>query len=112
MRRIASLALAIAGLTVTALPGLADDQSIGYATGTIGGAPAWAYDQQAQTTWRPYGPVQRTAPSSYGSYAQYNGYPQYNGYARYDDYAQGGGYGQRSCTYSGGPKAATTWTCQ
>jgi hypothetical protein len=99
MRRIATLALAIAGLTVTALPGFADDQTIGYATGMIGGAPAWAYNQQAQTTWWPYGTVQRAAPSSYGAYTQY------------DDYAQGG-YAQRSCTYSGGPKVSTAWTCQ
>jgi hypothetical protein len=100
MRKIASIALSIAGLTVTALPGLADDQSIGYAAGTIGSAPAWAYDQQAQTTWRPYGAVQRAAPSSYGAYAQYG------------DYAQSGGYAQRSCTYTGGPKVGTSWTCQ
>jgi hypothetical protein len=100
MRRIASIALAIAGLTVTALPGLADDQSLGYATGTIGGAPAWAYDQQAQTTWQPYGAVRRTAPSSYGAYAQY------------DDNAQRSGYAQRSCTYTGGPKVSTSWACQ
>jgi hypothetical protein len=79
MRRIASLALAIAGLTVTALPGLADDQSTG----------------------RPYSAVQRAAPSWYGAYD-----------APYDDSAQGGGFVQRSCTYSGGPKASTTWTCQ
>jgi len=99
MRRIATLALAIAGLTVTALPGFADDQTIGYATGMIGGPPAWAYNQQAQTTWRPYGTVQRADPSSYGTYAQY------------DDYTQGG-YAQRSCTYSGGPKVSPTWACQ
>src|ERR1700686_1501824 len=95
MRSIVSITLAIAGLTVTALPGLADDQSISYANGMIGGAPFRAYDQQAQTTWWPRGSVRRAAPSSYGAYAQY------------DDYAQSGAYAQRSCTYSGGPKAST-----
>jgi hypothetical protein len=99
MRRIASIALAIAGLTVTALPGLADDQSISYASGMIGGAPDRAYGPRAQTTWWPHGIVQQAAPSSYGAYAQY------------DDYAQSGGYAQRSCTYTGGPKAGTGWTC-
>jgi hypothetical protein len=98
MRRIASITLAIAGLTVTALPGLADDQSISYATGMIG-APFRAYDQQARTTWWPRGGVWRAAPSSYGAYAQY------------DEPAQSGAYAQRSCTYTGGPKASTGWTC-
>jgi hypothetical protein len=100
MPRIASIAVAIAGLTVTALPGLADDQSLGYATGMIGGTPAWAYDQRAQNTWQPYGAFQRAAPSTYGAYAQYG------------DYAQSGEYFQRSCTYTGGPKVGTRWTCQ
>jgi hypothetical protein len=94
MRRIASLAVALAGLTVTALPGRADDQAIGYATGLIGGAPAWANYQQAQTTRRPDRAAQRAAPSSYGSYAQ------------------DGGYAQGSCSYAGAPRISTTWTCQ
>jgi hypothetical protein len=105
MRRIASIALAIAGLTVTALPGLADDQSISYASGLIGSAPIRAYDQRPQTPWWPRGAAQRAAPSSYGAYAQYGDY------AQYDDYAQSGAYAPRSCTYTGGPKAGTGWTC-
>jgi hypothetical protein len=105
MRKIASIGFAIVALTATALPALADDQAIGYATGRIGGTPAWSYDRQARTTWWPYG-AQRTAPSSYGANAQYNDYAQYG------DYAQGGGYLQRSCTYTGGPKASSNWTCQ
>jgi hypothetical protein len=105
MRKIASIGFAIVALAATALPALADDQAIGYATGRIGGAPAWSYDREARTTWWPYG-AQRTAPSSYGTYAQYNDYAQYG------EYPQGGGYLQRSCTYSGGPKASNNWTCQ
>jgi hypothetical protein len=100
MRRIASIALAVVGLTVTGLPGLADDQSISYATGMIGRAPARAYDPQAWTTWWPHGALQRAAPSSYDAYAQY------------DDYAQSGVYAQKSCTYPGGPKVGNSWTCQ
>jgi hypothetical protein len=100
MRMIASIALSIAGLAAAAAPGLADDKSIGQAAGLIGAAPAWAYDQQTQTTWRPYGWVQPAAPSSYGTYAQYR------------DSAQSGGYAQKGCTYNGGPKIGSGWTCQ
>jgi hypothetical protein len=104
MRKIASIGFAIAALTVAALPALADDQSIGFATGTIGGAarPVRWDVQQTQATWSPYGAVQRAAPSPYRDYAQYGDYAQ-SGY---------GGYGQRGCTYTGGPKASTSWTCQ
>jgi hypothetical protein len=98
MRRIASIGLALAGLTVSALPGLADSQSIGLATGMIGGAPAWAYDQQAQVRPAPYGTSWGVGPLS-----------QANPYA-YEDYALSGGYAQQNCTYSGGPKSSD-WTC-
>ena len=95
MRKIATIGLAAAALTAAVLPALADDQSIGFATGMIGGPPPWAV-QQAQTTWRPYGTVQRAAP--YGDYAQYG------------DNLQSDPYAPRTCTYSGGPKTGT-WNC-
>jgi hypothetical protein len=93
MRKIASIGVAVAALTLAALPALADDHSISFATGMIGNAAPSARwnDRQAQTTRRPNGTVQRAAPSAYG------------------DYAQGGGYVQRNCTYVGGPKG--DWTC-
>jgi hypothetical protein len=103
MRNFASIGLAIAALAATALPAAADDQSIGFATGTIGGTAPWA---QAQTTRQSYGAMQRFTPVPYG------GYPQYTDYAQYGEPAQNGGYAQGICTYSGGPKSSTSWTCQ
>jgi hypothetical protein len=102
MRKIASIGLALAGLTVTALPALADSQAIAYATGMIGGAPAWAYDQQAQFGPTQYGTYWRAAPQV-GRYAYVDPYA-------YDGYALSGGYSPRNCTYSGGPKR-NDWTC-
>ena len=98
MRNFASIGFAIAALAATALPAAADDQSIGFATGTIGRTAPWArWDaQQAQL----YGAMQRSTPVPYG------GYPQYTDYAQYAEPAQG------ICTYSGGPKSSTGWSCQ
>ena len=100
MRKIASIGFAIGALTVTALPVRADDQSIYFATGAIGG-------QQSAfraTPWVPPG------PGSYGrypyagyAYSSYGGYP-YGGYAPSD------GYAPQNCTYIGGPKGSN-WTC-
>ena len=98
MRKIAFIGLATVALTVTALPALADDQSISFATGAIGGAAPPTNVQHAQTAWRPNGAVQSAAPSPYGAYAQDSGY------------AQSGGYDQRNCTYVGGPKG-NNFTC-
>jgi hypothetical protein len=100
MRKIASIGFAIGALTVTALPVRADDRSIYFATGAIGG-------QQSAfraTPWVPPG------PGSYGrypyagyAYSSYGGYP-YGGYAPSD------GYAPQNCTYIGGPKGSS-WTC-
>jgi hypothetical protein len=94
MRKIAYIGLAAAALTATALPALADDQSISFATGMIGGAAPWARwnPQQAQSPWRPNGTVQRAAPSPFS------------------DYAQSSAFTQRNCTYVGGPKTGD-WSC-
>jgi hypothetical protein len=99
MRKIAYIGLAAAALTATALPAAADDQSISFATGMIGGAAPQARWNlhQAQTPWRPDGTVQRAAPSPYGDYAQGG------------DFAQSGAFTQRNCTYVGGPKG--NWSC-
>jgi hypothetical protein len=101
MRQIASIAVAIAALTVTALPGRADDQSIDFALGTIGGTalPVRGDVPQAPITPRPYSALERGAPALQGTEA-------------YAGYAQSGGYVQRNCSYSGGPKSGTSWTCQ
>jgi hypothetical protein len=98
MRKIAFIGLATVALTVTALPALADDQSISFATGAIGGAAPPANVQHGQTAWPPNGAVQSATPSPYGAYAQDSGY------------AQSGGYDQRNCTYVGGPKG-NNFTC-
>jgi hypothetical protein len=97
MRKIASIGFAIGALTVTALPVHADVQSIGFATGAIGSA-AWPAYQQSQSTWRQHSAV-RAAPSLQVSPEAYGGYAQSDGYA------------QRNCTYIGGPKSSTSWTC-
>jgi hypothetical protein len=99
MRNFASIGFAIAALAATALPAAADDQSIDFAAGAIGGgtAPSVRWDaQQAQATRR----------------SPYGGYSQYTDYAQYGEPAQSGGYTQGNCTYSGGPKSPTGWTCQ
>jgi hypothetical protein len=99
MRKIAYIGLAAATLTAIALPAFADDQSISFATGMIGGAAPQARwnPQQTQTSWRPNGTVERDAPSPYGDYAQGRGL------------AQSGAFTQRNCTYVGGPKG--DWSC-
>jgi hypothetical protein len=100
MRNIASIGFAICGLTVTALPVRADDQSIYFATGAIGGQRS-AF---GATPWVPPG------PGSYGRYpyAGY-GYSSYGGYP-YGGYAPSDGYAPQNCTYIGGPKGSG-WTC-
>jgi hypothetical protein len=102
MRKMASIGFAIAALSVTALPVHADDQSIGFATGAIGGTapPTYSYDQQAQTTSRQQNAAQRAEPSLQMSPEAYEGY------------AQSGEDTQKSCTYIGGPKDSTNWTCR
>jgi hypothetical protein len=87
VRKIALIGLATTALTVSALPALADDQSISFATGAIGSAAPPANVEHAQT------------PLPYGAYAQDS------------RYAQSGGYDQRNCTYIGGPKGnnLTCW---
>jgi hypothetical protein len=102
MRKIASIGFAIGALTVAALPVHAADQSIGFATGAIGSA-AWPAYQQSQSTWRQHSAV-RAAPSLQVSPEAYGGYA-------YGGYAQSDGYAQRNCTYIGGPKSSTSWTC-
>jgi hypothetical protein len=98
MRKIASIGFAIGALTITALPVHADDQSIGFATGAIGGAaPVRAYDQQAQARSRQYSTYWRAAPWLQMSPEAYGGYAQSDGYAH------------PNCTYVGGPKG--NWTC-
>jgi len=84
MRQIASIGVAIAALTITALPVHADDQSISFAVGAIGGTSL---------------PARRDVPQ-----------PQITSQA-YGGYAQSGGYVQKNCGYSGGPKSPA-WTCQ
>jgi hypothetical protein len=98
MRKIAYSGFAILVLTATALPALADDQSISFATGMIGNATPQARwnIHQTPTPWRPNGTVRGATPSAYGDYAQ-------------GGFAQGGGHTQRNCTYVGGPKG--DWTC-
>jgi hypothetical protein len=100
MRKIASIGFAIGALTVAALPVRADDQSIYFATGAIGG-------QQSAFRATPWAPP---SPGSYGRYP-YAGYA-YSSYGEYPygGYAQGNVYGPQSCTYSGGPKGSG-WTC-
>jgi hypothetical protein len=100
MRQIASIGVAIAALTITALPVHADDQSIGFAVGTIGGTalPVRENVPQAQIASRPYGALERAVPLLQGTEA-------------YSGYAQSGGYVQKNCGYTGGPKG-TGWTCQ
>jgi hypothetical protein len=78
MRRIPSIGLAAVVLTVTALPALADDQSISFATGAIGSATSPANIQHAQTTRWLKGTTQRAVPSPYGAYAQGGGNAQWN----------------------------------
>ena len=95
MRKIASIGFAIGALTVTTLPVHADDQSIGSA--------AWPAYQQSQSTWRQHSAV-RAAPSLQVSPEAYGGYA-------YGGYTQSDGYAQRNCTYVGGPKSSTSWTC-
>jgi hypothetical protein len=99
MRKFAFIGLAAVALSVTALPALADDQSISLATGAIGSAAPPTNVQHAQPTRQRNGAVQSAAPSPYGAYAQDSGY------------AQSGGYDQRNCTYIGGPKGnnLTCW---
>jgi hypothetical protein len=103
MRKTVSIGFAIAALTVTALPAFADDQSISFATGMIGGSPEHAYDRQAPARSRQYGAYWRVAPSQQMSPEAYAGYAQGGGYA------PSGEYTQRNCTYVGGPKG--DWTC-
>jgi hypothetical protein len=100
MRQIASIGVAIAALTITALPVHADDQSISFAVGAIGGTslPVRGDVPQAQITPRPYGALDRAAPLLQGTEA-------------YSGYAQSGGYVQKNCGYTGGPKGPG-WTCQ
>ena len=102
MRKMASIGFAIGALTVAALPVHADDQSIGLATGAIGAGapPAYSYDQQAQTTSRQQNAAQRAEPSLQMTPEAYEGY------------AQSGEDAQKSCTYIGGPKDSTNWTCR
>jgi hypothetical protein len=106
MRKIASIGFAIGALTVAALPVRADDQSIYFATGAIGG-------QQSAFRAAPW--VLR-GPGAYGgypyggyAYSSYGGYP-YGGYAQGDVYAPQSGYALQNCTYIGGPKSGG-WTC-
>jgi hypothetical protein len=100
MRQIASIGVAIAALTITALPVHADDRSISFAVGTIGGTslPVRGDVPRAQITPRPYGALDRAAPLLQGTEA-------------YSGYAQSGGYVQKNCSYTGGPKGPG-WTCQ
>jgi hypothetical protein len=100
MRQIASIGVAIAALTITALPVRADDQSIGFAVGSIGGdaRPARGDVPQAQIAPRPYDTFDRAAPLLQGTEA-------------HSGYALSGGYVQKNCGYSGGPKGPG-WTCQ
>jgi hypothetical protein len=103
MRKMASIGFAIGALTAFALPAYADDQSIGFATGAIGGGAPSAYsydDQQAQTKSRQQSADQRAEPSLQMSPEAYEGY------------AQSGEDAQKSCTYIGGPKDSTVWTCR
>jgi hypothetical protein len=99
MRQIASIAFAIAALTVTALPVHAEDQSIGFAVGSIGAAAPGPDVQQTHTIPRPDSIVERAAPSPQSTEA-------------YGGYAGSGGYAQKNCSYTGGPKGGTSWTCQ
>jgi hypothetical protein len=96
MRQIASIGVAIAALTVAVLPVHADDQSIAFAVGAIGGGalPVRGDVPQAQITPRP----ERAAPLLQSTEA-------------YSGYAQSGGYVQKNCGYTGGPKGPG-WTCQ
>jgi hypothetical protein len=100
MKRIASFCLAVGVIAASAPPVQADDQSIYFATGAIGGGRSAA------------------PPEAYGRYPGggygYGAYP-YRGYA-YGAYPSGGyAYGAyespQSCTYSGGPKSSQGWTC-
>jgi hypothetical protein len=106
MRKIASVGFAIGALTITALPVHAEDQSLYFATGAIGGGgPARAYDQQAQARSRQYSAYRRVAPpqmstEAYRSYA-YRGYGYGvddlhggfdHGYGRGDVWGHWGGY--------------------
>ena len=102
MRMMASIGFAIGALTVAALPAYADDQSIYFATGAIGGGaapPAYSYDQQAPTTSRQQSADRRAEPFLQMSPEAYKGY------------AQSGEDAQKSCTYIGGPKNGVGWTC-
>ncbi len=94
MLKIASIGLSIGVFTVIAHPVQAEDQSVYFATGAIGGEPAYARVRA------PYGgyPYAGYVYGPYGSYAYpYGGYPY--------------GYAQRNCTYVGGPKGSVGWTC-
>ena len=109
MRNIASIGFAVGALTVAALPVRADDQSIYFATGAIGG-------QQGAFRAAPWAPP---GPGAYGryryagyagyAYGSYGGYP-YGVYGQSDGYAPQSGYGLQNCSYIGGPKSSG-WTC-
>jgi hypothetical protein len=111
MRKFASIALAIGALTVAALPAQAEDQSVYFATGAIGGRDATWPGPQAYGRYPYRGYGYGSGPYAYDEYAPeaYVGSP----YGGYGGYPNGGysyrGYGQQNCTYVGGPKG--NWTC-
>jgi hypothetical protein len=102
MRKMVSIGLVIGALTATALPVHADDQSIYFATDSIGRGALSDYpiEEQPQYYRRHQFAVGRAAPRLPLSTEAYGGY------------AQSGGYAQRNCGYIGGPKSSAGWTCR
>jgi hypothetical protein len=102
MQKMVSIGLVIGALTATALPAHADDQSIYSAADSIGRGALSDYpiEEQPQYYRRHQLAVGRAAPWLPLSTEAYAGY------------AQSGGYAQRNCGYTGGPKASAGWTCR
>jgi hypothetical protein len=101
MRKVAVIGFAMITFAATALPALADHQSISLVTGMIGGR---AWDAPRAPAQSPkYIAARRTTPTRYSDYAQYNDAP-YGGSAD-------SGYALWRCTYTGGPKNGAGWTC-
>jgi hypothetical protein len=87
MHNVASIGILIGALAVATLPARADDQTIGFATGQLGGSA-----RPTQTDIRRVEPLPRASSEAYAGFAQSGGLVQ-------------------ACSYVGGPKGEN-WTCR
>jgi hypothetical protein len=101
MHNVASIGILIGALAVVATaPARADDQTIGFATGQLGGSarPTQTDNQQARAALGQHGAVQPAAPLQRVSSEAYAGFAQSGGLVR-------------TCSHVGGPKGGN-WTCR